>query len=468
MPAKFDRSKYKATKVVELQDQQKEIEEKGYSGDGRAKVLRLVKDGSNNILRIAPKHENSKSWAFPIKTTFFKIQKKDKDGNLETNQDGTPKLGPKPVFNATIHGKTIDGNDFEKDLVDFYMAAVFRKANECQSKEERTKYLNHLLGYKKGKWISGIKPRLQYIVYGWLGGVFGRVELPHSVKKDLNTIAAQSDPESGAMAVDPFTDPDTGAGVVITYDKDEEENSKKYKTTINLAEVANPKPLSDAQMEQFVAQKSLQLLYEDVYTSRDFELALEGLERFDQESEKVLKEFGFEEGYRVFEDDQFLNEVEAFSLLVKDYEEAESEEGEDHSSESEEETEEEKSEYEVPTADEIDAMSKGDLREANDELDLQLKFVPTYKVDTMRNMVKEALGYEIPDQTPIAEKEVVAVEAPKKEESKDEAPATVEEVKEEAPVEKVVEEVEQQKEETPTAPVSLKDRLAAARKKANG
>ena len=297
---KFDRSAFKATKTADVTAQSKEVDAKTKSGD-RAEILSLKKDNSKNRLRIFPKHPGTKYYSYPLHKHLLKVQSTDKEGNPLNDSNGNPEIKNRAIFNAKIHGQ----KDETEDIVDEYIARVYKRAyDEIQDEPTRKKFLSPITGYKgtDNKWVPGIAAMKSWIIYGDLNGKFGRVELPVSVKDKLNEVAAQQD-----MDADPFTDPDTGRIVFITFDPTENDPKKKYSVAIDLS---GPSPLTDEQFDALQGQKPLEEIYENTYTRRDFDRAVEGLKRFDEESVEKLKKLGFPGGYEIFTFDEFFDVAE--------------------------------------------------------------------------------------------------------------------------------------------------------------
>lgn len=304
----FNREAYKATPLENLEEQTKEAKEKGIKTFDRAEMLEIKKDGTKNRLRIYPSKPGDKSFMYLKMITFLKMELSDKDNNPIKNDDGTRKLGQRPVFDAVVHGQWDEGMA-PRDIIRMYRDAVFAKA-KALSKEDNAKFLLPLQGSPfnskvKGE-FNGIKPQSSWICYGVLNGEFGRIELKPTVREKLNTLAREQDSEEGAFNPDPYTDPDTGRMVFITF-YNEKDGADKYAVSIDINKAS---PIPDDLGEKWEGQTSLQQLYTNCYRLRDFQLALDGLKMFDEESEAHLKKLGFKEGYNIFADDSFMNAVE--------------------------------------------------------------------------------------------------------------------------------------------------------------
>ena len=412
--AKYDRSKFKAKRMSSVKERQAEIDSKSNFGN-RVDVLKLKTDGSMNKLRIAPAHPKEENgvetfWNYPSHKSFLPLPKKDEDGNI-IKENGVPKLGSRPIFSAIHHCEGMSS-----DPVSIYIDFIRNQAyNEIfpNDKDKAKKFLNPIYGWRAGnKYNGGINPSLKIMVYGWLNGKFGRIELSKSVADKINDKAMGFDPDAGALATDPFTDPDTGVGLLITFDKDEKNPSNKYKVEVDMNQVRNPIPLTDEQLDELGDQKPLHDLYHNVYSSKEFELQLQGLQNFEEQSAEKLAANGFENmAYEVFSYDEFHEAIEAISVNVPDAPESNDDEVKTEAAPvaAEETVEdavvedavveaEEGDDDFTYTSDMIDEMGKGDIKALNKEKELGLIFNTSHKLPTMRDMIKKALGMEVAEE----------------------------------------------------------------------
>jgi hypothetical protein len=105
---------------------------------------------------------------------------------------------------------------------------------------------------------------------------FGLLEMKKTVRDaimDLNII----EDEEEAFTSDVFTDIEEGRLALITYDSNAKKASDYYKTAVSKKVV----PLSDEDLEAFDAVTPLSKLEMFSYSRKDFQLALEGIEYFD-------------------------------------------------------------------------------------------------------------------------------------------------------------------------------------------
>ena len=267
----FDRSKFAGTKVSAIKKQEKEFDKKMDFGKGRNKNAFLkLKEGKNKI-RIFPAHPNTPSFYQPCVVHFLPIlsEWENKDGKKQSE------VKRKPVFSGKQHSA------IGMCPIDSYIHHVYKvAANEYQDKDDREKFVSPIKGRE------GITGSTSYIAYAKMDGDFGRIQLKTSIKNALNEIAVGQDEEDGVISTDPFSDPDTGSCVIVTYNKQEDLPKAKrkpedyYKTAIDLKGAT---PLTDDELKELLECKSLEELYVDSYTRKDFDMAVDGLKRFDDE-----------------------------------------------------------------------------------------------------------------------------------------------------------------------------------------
>ena len=255
-----------------------------------------------NVFRICPPHDSNDPSMEPKCTVWLpnKVDELDKD----KKPTGKKIIADRPIFNSKVHGGT------KKDLVEEYINfTVKRIIDECQDKDERTRKLSPINGWRNKKdnvWHPGIRYSTTWIPYAFKNYKLGRVEL-YSKDKDrmeeLNIAEEGDEP----ITTDCFSDPDNGVSLLITLGKDEkgnkirvvakrEFNPKKFKTW---DEFMDSEKLTDEQLEEFSKQPSLKSIYRNSFTRIDFEKQLEGLQIFDEKNQ-----------FNTFEDDEFLKVVE--------------------------------------------------------------------------------------------------------------------------------------------------------------
>ena len=229
----------------------------------------------------------------------------------------------KNVFCADIHGKNLLKG---KDPIVLYCDYVRKKASEeYQDDVERRKFLNPIMGYKKGnKFVWGINPSLAYVCYVYQGSKdFARLQLYGTWMNRIKEISVEmSDDET--VSFDIFSQLEGAYPLVITMGEDDK-GKKTYSLSAGVPkkgqswdEFFEETAIPDEDMEYFLNEVStLEEIYKDVYSQKDFNMALDGLKRFDEEN-----------GYDIFADDGFLTEIEEMAAMIPD-EDSKNDEGEE-------------------------------------------------------------------------------------------------------------------------------------------
>jgi len=312
----FDRSKIKGAKVSTIVETRKEADKHSrFFSKGYTDFLKI--EPGMNLFRIAPPHNPEHTPFMPLRTTWLEVEVDEVDD--ENNPTGRRVVKNKRIFIATIHG------GLPKDPVETYIKYVKQRADdEFTNKEDRSKFLAPITGWKSkdGKWNPGIQPLTTYVCYAWdRNWNFGRLEL---YSKDIVEIEKLNiDDETGEpIETDIFTDPDTGRWLNINLFKNDkgkneriltkrEFTPKKGMKSSDLAkaweEFENSCRIPDDKLKEWSEKDSLYSIYVGTYTRRDFDMAVNGLMRFDEKH-----------GYGIFENSEFLDELEEISRLVKD------------------------------------------------------------------------------------------------------------------------------------------------------
>ena len=305
--AGFDRSKWKAaplTTVNATVNETKKFDTYFESGNNEYARFWTNRDGIT-VKRVLPAHEPGDSPYVPMLTAMLKIEVDDKDSN------GTvigKKVANKKIFIGTLHG------GYPYDIIEEYIKRVYEKADAYQG-DERDRYLNPVKGYrmggKNGTWVPGIRPQLEYVFYALIEGKIYRDSLKPKQMEALNKESADLCAQNDTAAIDMFSDPTTGFPIQWSVGKDKD--GKKETTLKSLPlkmqqtwdEYFGENAVPDAILEQLEKLPSLKSLYVDSYKKRDFDLALEGLKRFDEANV-----------YKIFADEEFLDMVEQMAEMV--------------------------------------------------------------------------------------------------------------------------------------------------------
>lgn len=281
------RSQFKATSVVSLKKKKEEDDKLVGVKTNNTDFIEITGDGKSNKIRLAPKFQEEESFYHLRVVTWVKIEKKD----------GTDMIRV-PVLNAGVHGNGAI------DIIESYIKFVISRLNA--NKEDDKKKIDLI-----NDWKNGLKKTTSHWAYGWKivkdeAPKFGILDMNYTVREGINTLAIIEDDDE-AIDIDPFTDPDSGIPILITYNKDEKDNKKKYKIQLSKSAYA----LTDEMLEELASKKPLTSVLKGVYGLKDFEIGLEGIRNFDYENEIEL-----------FDEDDFQEEIlKIRSQFVRDEEE---------------------------------------------------------------------------------------------------------------------------------------------------
>lgn len=329
----FDRSKIKGAKVSSITETRKEADKHSrFFAKGYTDFLKI--DPGMNTFRIAPPHDPSHTPFVPLRSTWLEVEVDELDD--DRNPTGKKVVKNRRIFIATIHG------GLQKDPIETYIKYVRQRADdEFTSKDDRQKFLAPITGArdKTGKWNPGISPSTNYVAYAWdRQWNLGRLEL---YPKDIAQIEKLNiDEDTGEpIETDVFSDPDVGRWLNINLfknDKGKHERiltkrefiPKKGMKSTELAaaweEFEDSCRIPDDKLQDWFEKDSLHSIYVDVYTRKDFDMAIEGLSRFDAQH-----------GFGIFENSEFIDELEEIAALVPEAQEGEDGKDEDAGSEAE-------------------------------------------------------------------------------------------------------------------------------------
>lgn len=140
------------------------------------------------------------------------------------------------------------------------------------------------------------------------GGELKRFELYSSQMDEIEKLYAKFDDSSEPLTVDPFSDPEEGWPIEFNKVRNDKGGfditivDKPAPKRMSGREFVSQFALTSEQMEELEGKPSLTSLYVNVYGSRDFLLALNGLQLFDEKH-----------GLNVFQNDEFLKVAEQLS-----------------------------------------------------------------------------------------------------------------------------------------------------------
>lgn len=292
----LERNKFSGTKLSVINDTVKKAESNStqiFRQDGSRVDFHKIEDGKNTF-RIFPAHNWEKDPPYrAFRTVWLKCMLPEWVDGKETNKLVEKN---KKIFIATQHGNQ------EKDIIESYLEFVKELSESYDSKEEREKFLAPVKGYtgKDKKWVSGIQPSTTYVCYAIKNGTLGRLELWPKWRKEMERLVLSEDSDEAPIETDVFSDPNEGYPLIITKTKNdkgkydyviEKENLRRGENWDKFFERTK---ITDAQWAEWEKQESLTELYTDCYTTRDFELAMNGLQIFDKQYK-----------YNIFENDEF-------------------------------------------------------------------------------------------------------------------------------------------------------------------
>lgn len=232
----------------------------------------------------------------------------------ELGADYTRKVN-KRIFISKIHG-----NPEIADLIEEYIKFANEHINSiCQDTDDKKNKLAPIRGYrdKSGKWVSGIMPSTSYVCHminlDSQDKDVQRFEIWESHMNEIEKLYAAFDSEDEPLTIDPFSH--ESEGVPLVFDKYRDE---KGKTVYSISDKKNVSrsatymdfvkqfALTPEQMDALNQAESLTNIYTNVYTKRDFELAMAGLQVFDEKHDLNL-----------FENDNFLEIVETIAMAYE-------------------------------------------------------------------------------------------------------------------------------------------------------
>ena len=272
------RSQLKATSLKKLQ---KQIDDDNAAIGANSNEYLNLEDGKTLKIRIFPAHPGEENFYFAKKCYWLTVAGNDSDTRRTT------------VLDSRVHGGT------KYDVVEEYAKYAKRF---CKGDAEK---IEAITGQR-----DSLNPSYSWLCYADTvrddEQLRARIwEMKKMVRDALNRMAFSEDPDD-AIEVDPYTDVDEGLPILVTYRKNP--NKKKGE---NFYEVSFPKKvkaraLTDEEIEYFMTLKPLSEVI-GTYGIRDFELALEGLQNFDEEHEIGL-----------FDDEDWLAHLEEIRAQYED------------------------------------------------------------------------------------------------------------------------------------------------------
>jgi hypothetical protein len=369
----FDRSKFQATSVATLKEQEQATEAVA-KNSGFEKTEYHKHGEGENIYRIYPAHPEALTQAFAFARCTHYIE-----CEVPTQDKKGTELKKKHLFNAKIHG------NYPKDIIEEYI----QQATDLLNGQKLTAAALKNRLFPITDYRDGIKPQVKWMMYAdkmipgnavagkiSYAATFGILELSQAQKDRLNVIS-QNESAGEVIATDPFTNPDTGRAVIIrkkTLDEKGQKVAPKDMYQVEMDSAADKQtfkvrlfPLSDSQLESFAAKELLEKRYTNCYKRSDFERAVGALELFDSKHE-----------YGVFGTERWNATVMELDAMIPA--DDETEEGEAEGDEG------------APRGDKFSRMNRDDLKSfIRTE---RLGIVPSQSMtdDNMRDLIRQKLS----------------------------------------------------------------------------
>lgn len=381
---KFDRSKFKKQSIEDVEAEVKQAEKTMYKGGKSYTGFATVQKGKN-VFRVVP--AMGKAYV-ACKMSKLRVEVPTYDANGKVTGK---EVKDKNVFCADIHGKNLLKG---KDPIVLYCDYVRKKASEeYQDETERRKFLNPIMGYKKGnKFVWGINPSLAYVCYVYQGSKdFARLQLYGTWMNRIKEISVEmSDDET--VSFDIFSQLEGAYPLVITMGEDDK-GKKTYSLSAGVPkkgqswdEFFEETAIPDEDMEYFLNEvPTLEEIYKDVYSQKDFNMALDGLKRFDEEN-----------GYDIFADDGFLTEIEEMAAMIPDEDSKNDEEEEDEAPKKVKSTSKSKK-VEEPEPDEEESAPRKKTPASAPAKEKAAKVASYPPLSKMKKFLEDYIGEEYPE-----------------------------------------------------------------------
>ena len=374
-----DRSKYAGASPEEMESENQKINNIIFGGSSD-----FLKIGEGtNVFRWYPAHLTASSSLFLLpKVTVFlpkEFKKKGKDGEPDKIE-----IKKAPIFNSRVHGNT------PKDLVEEYVKFTVNHLNNLFKKEAEilAKKLAPITAWDKG--INYQK--------GWVGyalkrvgdnKIFGRLDISDGIKRQMDILATRKNEADNPVILDLYSPPVGGKPIQITKDS-KKPGKDRYKVAILFEENWE---LTNEELEKFESEiKTLESLYKNSFRRADFELQLKGLKIFDEQN-----------GYRIFDVEEWLKiceEISAYYPEDNSESSSESESNSDYENSEVESEEKVETSHKTPSSSQNDSISsktklstfnRAELQKINSALELNLTFKITQTPIQLREILFQTI-----------------------------------------------------------------------------
>ena len=319
--ASFNRDKYRASSFETIRKQETSLKkaDKKFENNSEGRARFYILNEGRNVFHIMPSHTEETAAYVPFRTAMLPILQDEYEDGEKT---GRKVLKNKRIFIATQHCQAVIDNKLQ-DPIEYYIDQVYEKAEEFSDDKDKEKFLAPIKGGGQGKgWRPGILPSSTWVCYAleMNNRELCRLELRQNWFTQLQKKSMELAEENDEVSLDMFSSPDTGFPLIITKGEKQEKNRTRVYYDID---AGKPKMgqdwsdffetirITDEELQHFEQQPSLKELYIDSYTSRDLDLALEGLKNL----EKAHPE------YDILGSDEFEELVKKLRKVVPVYEE---------------------------------------------------------------------------------------------------------------------------------------------------
>lgn len=312
--------KRRGTKLSSLNKTKKEAEKHSknpLSTGGGFLDFHKIEEGRNEF-RIMPPVKGDDLSYYPKRTAWLEVEVPSKEDGEEVE------VKRRPIFISTIHGNQ-KLKDLGKDPIELYIEYIRELAGDIDDKKERQEFLKPVT-----HWQFGIMPQTVYACYAIKDGKLANLELYESYMKEMQKIISEIEEELGEIDYDIFSDELEGYPLIITKKPNTDEKTKKMKKWVTTVSEGKQKrtetwedfckrnAVTETQLKELDKQQSLKERFVDNYTTRDFNMAIDGLKRFDEKND-----------FNIFENEEFLSQLKEIKALVPEPKQTSTEDVED-------------------------------------------------------------------------------------------------------------------------------------------